>query len=224
MPSFRASSRPRDGTCISCIAGGFFTAVPPGKHLLGWIKAKKNAVPPHSPTLLPHSLCFRETRPREPAGSEAGREAQPLPGSWGLPSLYRLSVPTAWDMAPPFGTVAIRLTRSLPFPALFVAKSYLCLPLSQSVCLTLRHCWWALAQGLFLGDNWGKASVQTPSGRDVQTQRVAQLELSLEAERTGTRSKAGKLLFVCTAQNWDQTPMVPHFYAIGHGRGQVRNT
>ena len=48
MPSFRASSRPRDGTCIPCIAGGFFTAVSPGKYLLGWIKAKKkkkNAVP-----------------------------------------------------------------------------------------------------------------------------------------------------------------------------------
>ena len=27
----RGSSRPRDQTCISCIAGGFFTAEPPGK-------------------------------------------------------------------------------------------------------------------------------------------------------------------------------------------------
>ena len=34
MPSSRASSPPRDGTCISyasCTAGGFFTTVPPGK-------------------------------------------------------------------------------------------------------------------------------------------------------------------------------------------------
>ena len=31
MPSSRESSRPRDPTCISCIAGGFFTAEPPGK-------------------------------------------------------------------------------------------------------------------------------------------------------------------------------------------------
>ena len=27
----KRSFRPRDGTCISCIAGGFFTAEPPGK-------------------------------------------------------------------------------------------------------------------------------------------------------------------------------------------------
>ena len=29
----RGSSRPRDGTCISCLACGFFTAEPPGKPL-----------------------------------------------------------------------------------------------------------------------------------------------------------------------------------------------
>ena len=37
MPSSRGSSQPRDQTCISydsCIAGGFFTAEPPGKPLL----------------------------------------------------------------------------------------------------------------------------------------------------------------------------------------------
>ena len=27
----RGSSQPRDGTCVSCIAGGFFTVEPPGK-------------------------------------------------------------------------------------------------------------------------------------------------------------------------------------------------
>ena len=31
MPSFRGSSWPRDGTCISCLAGGFFTTKAPGK-------------------------------------------------------------------------------------------------------------------------------------------------------------------------------------------------
>ena len=31
MPSSRGSSQPRDGTCVSCIAGVFFTAEPPGK-------------------------------------------------------------------------------------------------------------------------------------------------------------------------------------------------
>ena len=31
IPSFRGSSQPRDWTCISCIAGGFFTTEPPGK-------------------------------------------------------------------------------------------------------------------------------------------------------------------------------------------------
>ena len=30
ISSSRGSSRPRDGTCISCIAGGFFTTEPPG--------------------------------------------------------------------------------------------------------------------------------------------------------------------------------------------------
>ena len=31
MPSSRGSSQPRDRTHTSCIAGGFFTAEPPGK-------------------------------------------------------------------------------------------------------------------------------------------------------------------------------------------------
>ena len=31
ISSFRGSSQPRDRTCISCIAGGFFITVPPGK-------------------------------------------------------------------------------------------------------------------------------------------------------------------------------------------------
>ena len=31
MPSSRGSSPPRDGTCVSCIAGRFFTTEPPGK-------------------------------------------------------------------------------------------------------------------------------------------------------------------------------------------------
>ena len=31
MPSFRGSSRPRDQTRVSCIAGEVFTAKPPGK-------------------------------------------------------------------------------------------------------------------------------------------------------------------------------------------------
>ena len=31
MPSFRGSSQPRDKTCVSGIAGRFFTAEPPGK-------------------------------------------------------------------------------------------------------------------------------------------------------------------------------------------------
>ena len=31
MPSSRGSSGPRDGTHISCIAGGFFTTEPPGR-------------------------------------------------------------------------------------------------------------------------------------------------------------------------------------------------
>ena len=34
MPSSRGSSQPRDGTGISCIAGGFFILAPPAKPLL----------------------------------------------------------------------------------------------------------------------------------------------------------------------------------------------
>ena len=33
MPSYRGSSQPMDQTCITCIAGGFFPAKPPGKPL-----------------------------------------------------------------------------------------------------------------------------------------------------------------------------------------------
>ena len=36
VASSRGSSRPRDQTGLSCIAGGFFTAKPPGKPLLIW--------------------------------------------------------------------------------------------------------------------------------------------------------------------------------------------
>ena len=32
MPSSRVSFQPRDQTCVSCIAGGFFTTELPGKH------------------------------------------------------------------------------------------------------------------------------------------------------------------------------------------------
>ena len=131
---------------------------PPEKLLLGWIRAKKkqNAVPTSFSTLLPHSRCFRETRPREQVGNEGGREAQPLPGSVGAAHSFQVPFITARDMAPHFGTVPIRSTRSLAFPSFFVVKNYLCLPLSWSVCPTLLHCWWALAQGPSLGDIWGK--------------------------------------------------------------------
>ena len=66
MPSFRGSSQPRDGTC-ACIAGGFLTAVPPGKFkqprasletewaLLAW-------------TAGVHSFCRRRDRLRPQAG------------------------------------------------------------------------------------------------------------------------------------------------------------
>ena len=35
IPSSRGSSQPRDRTCISCIAGRFFTILPPGKPING---------------------------------------------------------------------------------------------------------------------------------------------------------------------------------------------
>ena len=37
-----SSSWPRDGTCISCLAGGSFTAQPPGKFLFPWNFPSKN--------------------------------------------------------------------------------------------------------------------------------------------------------------------------------------
>ena len=42
MPSSRGSSWPRNGTCISCLPGGFFIAEPPGKHLFPWNFPSKN--------------------------------------------------------------------------------------------------------------------------------------------------------------------------------------
>ena len=38
ISSSRGSSRPGDWTCVSCIAGGFFTTAPPGKP---WLKIVK---------------------------------------------------------------------------------------------------------------------------------------------------------------------------------------
>ena len=35
ISSFRGSSQPRDRTCISSLAGRFFTSVPPGKPAVG---------------------------------------------------------------------------------------------------------------------------------------------------------------------------------------------
>ena len=43
MLSSRGSSQPRDQTCISCIAGRFFTTEPPGKHK-GWLYYVLNSV------------------------------------------------------------------------------------------------------------------------------------------------------------------------------------
>ena len=44
MPSSRGSFWPRDQTCITCIAGGFFTTELPGKlhFLLSWSKCEDN--------------------------------------------------------------------------------------------------------------------------------------------------------------------------------------
>ena len=44
IPSSRGSFRPRDRTCISCIAGGFFTVELPGRlhFLLSWSKCEDN--------------------------------------------------------------------------------------------------------------------------------------------------------------------------------------
>ena len=57
----RGSSRPRDWTCVSCIAGRFFTTEPPGKPIIGyccccWVASVvSNYVRPHrrQPTRLP---------------------------------------------------------------------------------------------------------------------------------------------------------------------------
>ena len=42
---FRGSSRPWDQICISCVAGGFFTAEPSGKPILLWYRCHKSS--PH---------------------------------------------------------------------------------------------------------------------------------------------------------------------------------
>ena len=84
VPSSRGSSRPRDGTQVSCMTGGFFTAEPPGKPLHR-IKRLKTEVPwvgfffcSHHPLYLggtvgiraqltPSSLTVRPPSPPRPA-------------------------------------------------------------------------------------------------------------------------------------------------------------
>ena len=49
---FRGSSRSRDRTHISCIAGGFFTTEPPGKHDGILLSHKKNEIMPFAATWM----------------------------------------------------------------------------------------------------------------------------------------------------------------------------
>ena len=47
MPSSRASSRPRDRTCLccdSCIAGRLFTVEPPGDPRVGWQRVTRGSL------------------------------------------------------------------------------------------------------------------------------------------------------------------------------------
>ena len=59
---FRGSSLPRDQTQVSCIAGGFFITVPPGKPLLSKITSKSqmgwHARSPGPPTYIRGASAF----------------------------------------------------------------------------------------------------------------------------------------------------------------------
>ena len=68
MPSSRGSSRPRDETWVSCLAGGFFTAEPPGEHLTGAAAAAAAAA-----KLLQSCPTLCDPRDGSPPGS-------PVPG------------------------------------------------------------------------------------------------------------------------------------------------
>ena len=68
MPFSRGSSRPRDETWVSCLAGGFFTAEPPGEHLTGAAAAAAAAA-----KLLQSCPTLCDPRDGSPPGS-------PVPG------------------------------------------------------------------------------------------------------------------------------------------------
>ena len=110
--------------------------------------------PPHSPHYYRiHCVSGRQGQGSGWGMKGAGRHSLCL-ALWGLPSLSRFhsSQRGIW----PHTLVQFPLGQpKFGFP-LFVVKNYLRLPLSWSVCPTLLHCWWALAQGPSLGDIWGK--------------------------------------------------------------------
>ena len=77
MPSSRGSSQLRDRTCVSCIAGRFFTTEPPGKPL-------KEGSDQFSHTVMSDSL-----RPR---GLQHTRLPCPSPNSWSLLKLMSIKL------------------------------------------------------------------------------------------------------------------------------------
>ncbi|XP_058556551.1 uncharacterized protein LOC131495573 [Neofelis nebulosa] len=121
-------------------------------------------------------------------GHGPGRILAPILSS-GMASLFS-GLPHELPSAPRGCFPELRQLRELPRERQWAtAKNSLPLPLSWSLGPTLLHCWWALRDpGAGRGRDLGKASFQAQSGRDVQTQRVAQRELGLEAQgenRTG---------------------------------------
>ena len=95
----RGSSRPRDWTCVSCIAGRFFTTEPPGKSIIGyccccWVASVvSNSVRPHRPqsTRLP--------RPWDSPGKNTGVGCHFLlyAGKWKVKVKSLKSCPTLRD-------------------------------------------------------------------------------------------------------------------------------
>ena len=72
MPSSQGSSRPRDQTLVSCIAGRFFTAEPPGKPLHTVCESESRSV--MSDSLRPHGLYS----PWNSSGQNSGVVAFPF--------------------------------------------------------------------------------------------------------------------------------------------------
>ena len=103
FPSPGESSWPRDGTCVSCIAGGFSTTEPPGKPI--WIRLGKDGVGGHRHSVH-NSRGQQETKRERGSNSREGRNVLMVRTVWRWmaggcrpPKVGRTQVEAGWHPA-----------------------------------------------------------------------------------------------------------------------------